>query len=86
MIGYAEAPQAWGLTRGMARVLGLNLTDAVIDGWLTRAELATLVARCQTCGQDAVCTGWLARTVKADALPKACANKAALETLAAATA
>jgi len=43
MIGYVEAPKAWGLTRGMGRVLGVNLTDAVVDGWLTRGELAELV-------------------------------------------
>lgn len=81
MIGYVEAPMAWGLTRGMARVLGVNLTDAVIDGWMSRDELAGLVDRCQACGQDAQCMDWLARTAKAQTLPGCCANKRALEAL-----
>ncbi|AWB49300.1 hypothetical protein HYN69_13000 [Gemmobacter aquarius] len=84
MIGYVEAPKAWGLTRGMARVLDVNLTDAVIDGWMSRSELSGLVDRCQGCGRDADCMGWLAHTAKAVALPEFCANKRALEALAAA--
>lgn len=81
MIGYVEAPKAWGLTRGMARVLGINLADAVIEGWLTRPELAELVDRCQACDRSADCTGWLALTVSADGLPDFCPNKRALEAL-----
>lgn len=81
MIGYVEAPKAWGLTRGMARVLGVNLTDAVIDGWMSREELARLVDRCQMCRHSGDCVGWLAKTAKARALPEYCANKTALEGL-----
>lgn len=82
MIGYVEAPFAWGLTRGMARVLGLGLTDAVVEGWLGRDELAALVDRCQACNRSGDCTAWLARVVVADRLPDYCANKAQLEALA----
>lgn len=82
MIGYVEAPLAWGLTRGMAQVLGLSLPEAVVDGWLSRSELATLVGRCQVCERSADCTGWLARVAKADALPDYCPNKATIEALA----
>jgi hypothetical protein len=81
MMGYVEAPKAWGLTRGMARVIGVNLTDAVVEGWLARAELADLVDRCQACDRSADCTHWLARTVKAEVLPAFCANKAEIEAL-----
>jgi Family of unknown function (DUF6455) len=81
MIGFVEAPQAWGLTRGMARVLGLNLTHAVVDGWLTRPELGDLLDRCQACNRSADCTTWLARQVSTPALPEFCPNKAALEAL-----
>lgn len=81
MIGYVEAPKAWGLTRGMARVLGLNLARAVVDGWLTRDELAELVDRCQACDRSEQCTAWLARMVQAESLPGYCANKHLLETL-----
>ena len=83
MIGYAEAPRAWGLTRGMARVLGTNLADAVLEGWLTRAELAELVDRCQSCARSEDCTRWLSRTVSADALPAFCPNKGPIEALSA---
>ena len=81
MIGYVEAPMAWGLTRGMARVLGVNLTDAVIDGWLSREDLATLVDRRQACTQSTKCLGWLAHAQKGASLPDYCANKSALEAL-----
>ena len=33
---------AWGLTRGMGRVLGVNLADAVIEGWLFLGEALNL--------------------------------------------
>jgi hypothetical protein len=81
MMGYVEAPKAWGLTRGMARVLGVNLTDAVVEGWMSRAELAVLVDRCQACDRAQDCTHWLARHVTATELPAYCANKTALEAL-----
>lgn len=81
MIGYVEAPKAWGLTRGMARVLGLNLTRAVLEGWLTRDDLAVLVDRCQTCDRSCDCTVWLSRMVSCEALPTYCPNKPALESL-----
>lgn len=82
MMGYVESPRAWGYTRGMARVLGLNLTGAVVDGWLTREDLADLVQRCQDCACTADCTGWLARTVSAEAAPAFCPNGPALAQLA----
>ena len=43
MIGYPEAYKAWWLTRGMARISGVNLSRAVVEGWLQRAELDGLV-------------------------------------------
>lgn len=81
MFGYAEAPRAWGMTRGMARVVGVNLPDAVIEGWLSRAELAGLVDHCQKCSHVAECTDFLAHRVQADALPAFCGNKAGIEAL-----
>ena len=81
MMGYVESPRAGGYTRGMARVLGLNLTAAVVDGWLTREELADLVQRCQDCPQTERCTAWLACTVSAEAAPAFCPNKSAIEQL-----
>ncbi|WP_232622628.1 DUF6455 family protein [Pseudorhodobacter sp. MZDSW-24AT] len=81
MIGYAESPLAWGLTRGMARLLGVNLPSAVVEGWLTRRELGQLVARCEACGQKSACTAWLAIAAGTPCLPVFCPNKSALEVL-----
>lgn len=77
----ANAPLAWGLTRGMARTLGVNLIEAVTEGWFSRRELALLVGRCAECGMSAHCSAWLAATHRATALPIYCPNKAELESL-----
>lgn len=81
MIGYVEAPRAWWLTHGMARAAGVNLPGAVVDGFVTRRELAELVHRCQTCGCSAQCTQWLGSARWPAALPGYCPNKAELESL-----
>ena len=83
MIGFTEGPQAWGLTQGMARLAGVNLPSAVIEGWLTRTELARLVGRCQTCGQAPRCRRWLA-AAHTPPLPDYCPNKPEIESLASA--
>ena len=81
MIGYVEAPRAWWLTHGMAKARGVNLPHAVVEGWLTRAELAALINKCQTCSCDTRCTDWLARAARADHLPDYCPNAADIEAL-----
>lgn len=81
MADYIEDPRAWSYTRGVAKALGVSLTAAVVDGWLSRQELAGLVATCQKCGKTGDCTGWLAHTPKAEALPGFCPNKGAIEAL-----
>jgi hypothetical protein len=81
MIGYPEAPRAWGYTRGMARAIGASLTEAVVEGWLSRAELGALVEACRTCAATSDCTTWLSRTVDASALPEFCPNASALAAL-----
>ena len=73
---------AWSLTRGMARALGVNLVEAVTEGWYSRAELAGLVDTCAHCGLSKHCYAWLAVTQNAKALPSYCRNKHAIEALA----
>lgn len=80
MIGYTDSPLAWGLTQGMARVAGVNLPRAVLEGWLQRAELARLVGRCQACPEGKSCTNWLAKAQRGS-LPAFCVNKAEIESL-----
>lgn len=81
MIGYVDAPRAWWLTHGMARTVGVSLPHAVIEGWLTRRELAAMVSRCQVCGKSSDCTSWLAQVGQSDSLPGFCSNKADIESL-----
>jgi hypothetical protein len=81
MIGYAETPRAWWLTRGMARISGVNLPRAVVDGWLQRDELEVLVNRCAACGLGSDCESWLAVSGAAAAMPGFCPNKDRIEAL-----
>ena len=81
MIGYPEAPKAWWLTRGMARVSGVNLPRAVLDGWLQRAELESLIVRCVACGRNKGCEDWLAQSGPARVMPDFCPNKPEIEAL-----
>lgn len=73
---------AWNLSRGMARTLGINLVEAVTEGWYTRAELDALMSVCERCDQTARCMGWLGHTSKAEAIPHFCHNKHEIESLA----
>ena len=81
MIGYPEAPKAWWLTRGMARISGVNLPQAVVEGWLMRDELEDLIARCAACPHGAECEAWLMQSGAATVMPDFCPNKAGIEAL-----
>ncbi len=81
MIGYPEAPKAWWLTRGMARISGVNLPQAVVEGWLQRTELETLVARCAACDRGRECEIWLATAGQAVTMPDFCPNRQAIKAL-----
>lgn len=83
MIMQQDNPQAFWLTLGMARVAGANLPAAVTAGWMTRKELANLVARCSRCGRDSDCRAWLAQARgPMDPLPRYCPNAPEIESLA----
>lgn len=81
MLEYPETPKAWWLTRGMARIGGVNLVQAVLDGWLQRAELEAMVARCATCGHVRDCEAWLATSGGARVMPGFCPNRGTLAAL-----
>jgi Family of unknown function (DUF6455) len=81
MIGYPEAPRAWWLTRGMARVSGVNLSQAVVEGWLRRSELADIIARCAACAKGETCDQWLAKSGGEHSMPGFCPNKPEIESL-----
>ena len=54
MMGYVESPRAWSYARGMARTVGVSLPDAVVEGWLSRGELALIVETDRPCDAVAV--------------------------------
>lgn len=80
MIGLGKAPEAYGLTQGMARAAGVNLNAAVFDGWFRRDELDQLVERCDRCGLTAKCSSWLSN-MRSATLPDYCRNKSDIEAL-----
>lgn len=79
--GFFAAKGAFGLTRGMARAAGVDLTEAVVEGWLTRTELAQLVDRCLVCDSGCDCLAWLGRIRETEKVPGFCENKQAIEAL-----
>jgi hypothetical protein len=82
MIGYVDSPTAWPLTRGMARLAGVDLPRAVLDGWLSRSELASIVGQCQEGGCKDACLGWLGKGAGPAQPPAFCAIRAEIAALA----
>lgn len=83
MIGYADAPMTWNHVRAMAQRAGFDVPRAVLDGWLTRAELGQIIAQCQKAGCTKGCMDVLAVPCDASAAPPAfCAIKEELQALA----
>lgn len=63
------------LTLGMAKAVGVNLTDALHKGRISRAQYADIVTRCRGCEWGGDCTNWLAKqSCLAEEVPKTCAN------------
>lgn len=73
MFGYVEAPRAFWHAHGMARSCGVKLAGAVVEGLLSRAELAELVARCQDCKHISACEKWLSHLHLDEPAPDFCA-------------
>ena len=83
MFEYTQAPITWALVRGMAQRAGFDAPRAVLDGWLSRAELGRLVDMCQKADCAKGCMDVLATPSKTTAAPpQFCAIKAELEALA----
>lgn len=66
------------LTLGMEGVSGINLTEALRDGLITRQEFSDTVRRCQTCDDPAGCARWIDRQrlsgARTDTPPTYCEN------------
>ncbi len=74
------------LTRSVARVIGVNLTDAMAEGQLTPIRYAVMVMACQGASCNGRCADWLAAQPGgvADAPPPFCVNARELSALKAA--
>ncbi|MFZ9949747.1 MAG: DUF6455 family protein [Gemmobacter sp.] len=82
VFGYSESPRAYFTAQGMARVGGVTLARAVVDGMLSRGELAQIVTRCLGCPHKGDCDAWLS-SPRSESVPAFCAIKADLDALAA---
>ncbi|WP_275806792.1 DUF6455 family protein [Pseudothioclava nitratireducens] len=47
------------LTRGLARRLGVNITESIHHGFLTQADFADLITRCRGCSRAQGCMAFL---------------------------
>jgi hypothetical protein len=81
MINYAQTPVAWALTRGMARMVDVDLGHALIEGWLGRQEVDALVDTCQACTQKEPCSAWLTQAHGSRCLAVFCPNQEHLQSL-----
>lgn len=81
VLGDAEL-HFW-LTRSVARVMGVNLSEALAHGRLDAHGYAALVTACRQCENVERCTAWLAmqRTCTRTAPPD-CVNAPVLQPLA----
>ena len=80
-LGSAEL-HFW-LTRSVARVMGINLSEAMASERLSAQDYAGMVTACWECPRVAACQQWLAtqRNLTSSA-PPGCANRRLLESLA----
>lgn len=70
------------LTRSVARVMGLNLSECMASGWLSEQGYAELITRCRAGGCAVMCEAWLAtQTTRPARAPSHCANAECLDRL-----
>jgi hypothetical protein len=71
------------LTRSVARVMGVNLSEAMAAKDLTAAEYAEMVNRCRQCALVTTCQNWLGeKRTRPAAAPEHCCNADVLRRLA----
>ncbi|KUF10215.1 DUF6455 family protein [Pseudoponticoccus marisrubri] len=71
------------LTRSVARVMGLSLSEAMNRGQLAPATYADMVTGCRACPLVEACQHWLAaRTDLSASAPPGCCNGETLQRLA----
>lgn len=72
------------ITRGIARRMGVNLSEAMHDGFLTQADFAEMITRCRGCDKSEGCIAVLSeRAGAAVSVPDWCRNAGVLSELSA---
>lgn len=70
------------MTRSVARVMGLNLNDAMNEGCLAPDTYAGMVTRCRGCALVSACEKWLAsQATLTRTPPPGCCNSTILADL-----
>ena len=70
------------MTRSVARVMGLSLSEAMQSGALRPETYAAMVTACRACALVEACERWLGQqTSLAEAAPPGCCNAAVLDRL-----
>ena len=81
--GLGDTELHFWLTRSVARVMGVNLSEAMADNRLTAQDYSALVTACRGCALVENCTLWLAEHASTTRLaPPGCVNAGQLEDLA----
>ncbi|MDD8022071.1 MAG: DUF6455 family protein [Paracoccaceae bacterium] len=70
------------ITRGMARRMGVNLSEAMHEGALSQADFAGLITRCRNCPGAQGCLAFLSeQPERVETAPDWCENAAILRKL-----
>jgi hypothetical protein len=81
--GLGDTDLHFWLTRSVARVMGVNLSEAMADNRLSPDDYSALVTACRGCALVENCTLWLAEHTSTTRLaPAGCVNAGKLEELA----
>ncbi len=77
-----EFERHFWLTRSVARMIGVNLSDAMADARISADDYCDMVTTCMRCECRETCESWLAaQPGKADRAPDHCANAPVLNRL-----
>ncbi len=81
-IKLGEIERHFWLTRSVAKVVGVNLSEEMAIGSISPADYSEMVTRCRAGGCDEICQQWLARQTGRDVqAPPHCAHRDVLNQL-----
>lgn len=82
ILGDSTAEQHFWLTQGMARTVGVNITEEIATGRFRREDFAQMVVQCGACEFPERCVRWMAEGPHpGEGPPSFCLNHETIETL-----